>query len=136
MLILRKAGKHWLNLHILRKHKILDHLPSVMSMHFWCFYFFEFLNFWVNWTTERSTVFLKNSKKFLVQVAPEPSTVEMLRDSVLNISGGILDFALIFNKWMHNLHQHQIGRNRLDLWSKTTWKLQQWDNLESAPLDR
>ena len=68
-----------------------------------------------------------------MQVAPEPSTVEMLRDSVLNISGGILDFALIFNKWMHNLHQHQIGRNRLDLWSKTTWKLQQWDNLESAP---
>ena len=83
MLILRKAGKHWLNLHILRKHKILDHLPSVMSMHFWCFYFFEFLNFWVNWTTERSTVFLKNSKKFLVQVAPEPSSVEMLRHLIL-----------------------------------------------------
>merc|ERR1712218_389559 len=57
-----------------------------MSMHFWRF-FSHFLDFfcifWVNWTTERSPSLKNNSKKFLVQVAPEPPTVEMLRDLVL-----------------------------------------------------
>ena len=63
-----------------------DHLRSVMSMHLWRFFlhFFEFFCiFWVNWTIERSPVLKKKFKKILVQVAPEPSTVEMVRDLVL-----------------------------------------------------
>ena len=68
-----------------------DHLRSVMSMHFWRFFFslfLTFLNFLCQLDHRRITCFEeKNSNKFLVQVASAPSTVEKLRHLILRIQG-------------------------------------------------
>ena len=48
--------------------------------------FFPFLNFLGQMDHKKITCFEeKNLKKFLVQVAPEPSTVEMLRHLIIYI---------------------------------------------------